>query len=174
MDVAFQFFAPFVVVEGRGAIATSAKNLLLSESFQRTAKVIGELPEAARVSNPSFDYLLRCREFNITALNRGETASFTFWINSPQSADIPRVLSTTEKAGVKLLSRPADIRPLNIAQLKGAILLGVPCSALCAYGVSLTGLSPLSIAILSLVSGILCGAFGFLLIALLRLIRRLL
>src|SRR5258708_13927659 len=70
MDLVFQFYTPFIVVEGPVSITTSAKNLLFIESFQNTAMAVAEMTEGTRTSNPSYDYLVSCRDDNLPALNR--------------------------------------------------------------------------------------------------------
>ncbi|HWA24495.1 MAG TPA: hypothetical protein VG734_02390 [Lacunisphaera sp.] len=172
IDLLFTFYAPFSIVEGTGGLADSGKALLLSDGFQKTVAGVLATPEATRTTTPQYEYVVRNREFHLAALNRGETASFMFWVNSPAATDNPIVVVTTEKVGVKMISRPAKFRPLNVTAVKVALLIGVPIALLWACGVSLTGLPPLTMSFVAMLGGLLSGAFGFGIAALIRWVRR--
>jgi hypothetical protein len=159
-DLLFTFFEPFAILEGHGSVASSAKNLFLSNGFVATATNVSALPEADRSKNASFQYLHRNREFHLLALNRGEKATFNFWINSSAPNDAPRVLMTTEKAGVKLVSRPSRLQMLDFALFKTVIPIGLLLSLAVAFTLSKIDLSPLTLALGCCFSGCCSGLIG--------------
>jgi hypothetical protein len=91
LDVLFTFNEPFAIGEATGAVSESAKALLLSKQHLETVSAMRSLSDAERSAHPSWKYVMRNREFHIPALNRGQTATFNFWINSSTPTDVPQV-----------------------------------------------------------------------------------
>jgi hypothetical protein len=172
LDLLIQFQTPFVIVDGGGGIETSSKALLYSADFYATLQAVAALPEVSRPAHESYDYLTRSREFHVPALNRGEKINLLFWINSASATAVPFVVVSTEKAGVRMVSRKADIRPLNMAQLRAGLYLGIPLALLYAYIMSRAELTQLQLAFLCVFGGLLAGAVGIALQAFIHWLRR--
>lgn len=160
LDILFTFIEPFQVIEGHGGLASSAKAALFSEDFQKTIKVVRELPEEERKKHTSYPYLGRNREFNLPSLNRSEVANFNFWINANDPKALAEILVTTEKSGVRLISRRANFQPLDVALLKASLPFGLILAALAVVAITRLDLSPITLALLSCAIGAGTGFLG--------------
>lgn len=173
LDVLFTFNEPFQVVEGQGGLVSSAKAALYSEGFQKTMKAVLDLPESDRQKHLSYSYLIRNREFHLPSMNRGDSARFSFWINADDEKASVVVLVTTERSGIRLVSRKANFQPLDIGLLKTVIPLGLVVAVSASIAVARLGLSPVSLALTCCGIGAGTGILGVLAFFLVRVIKRL-
>ncbi len=172
MDILITFNPEFSIVEATGSINTSAKTLLLSSDFIRTQEVVSAVPKDDRPRHPSMAYLLRNKEFHLPALNRGEVVSFLFWINSTNPNAVPTVNLTTEKVGVKMVSRPAEIRVFDWALAKRTMPFGAFVAVLLALMLSNLALSASTVAVISCLLGASFSLLGLWMRAIVRLLTR--
>ncbi|MCM2274941.1 MAG: hypothetical protein NDI75_09140 [Candidatus Didemnitutus sp.] len=173
LDVLFTFNEPFQFIESHGGLVCSAKSSLFSDGFQRTIKVVANLPEAERSKHSSYPYLMRNREFHLPSLNRGDSAKFSFWVNADDEKAIPEVTVTTEKSGVRLVSRKANFQPLDVNVLKVAIPVGILVATCATIGVAQLGLSTMALALTSCAIGAGTGLIGLLVLFIVRVLKRL-
>lgn len=173
LDVLFTFNEPFQLIEGHGGLVSSAKASHFSDGFQRTIKVVADLPEAERSKHASYPYLMRNREFHLPSLNRGDSAKFSFWVNADDEKAIAEVTVTTERSGVRLVSRKANVQPLDVNVLKAAIPVGILVAACATIGVAQLGLSTMALALTSCAIGAGTGLIGLLALFTMRALKRL-
>lgn len=171
-DILFTFQNSYIILDGQGSISTSAKTLLFSQAYQETVRLIQQLPEPDRPRHQSYNFVVQNREFHLPSLNRGGTATFTFLINSNALNQIASVVVTTEKNGVKLLSRPAQPNLLGVP-LKLASPLGIIVAIVLVFAIAHLDLSPTASAFLGFLIGATALLLGIFLIRLLRFLKTL-
>jgi hypothetical protein len=171
-DVLFTFQNSYVIVNGQGNISTSAKTLSLSQGFQETVRVVQQQPEANRQTHKSYNFVVQNREFHLPSLNRRGSATFTFFIDSKIPNEIASVIVTTEKKGVKLVSRPAQPKMLGVP-MKQATAVGIIFAILLVFAISYLALSSTASAFLGFFVGISALLLGILFIRLFRFLKNL-
>lgn len=173
LDVLFTFNDPFQLIESHGGLVSSAKASLFSDGFQRTIKVLADLSEAERSKHASYPYLVRNREFHLPSLNRGDSAKFAFWLNADDENAIPVVTVTTERPGVRLVSRKVNFQPLDVNVLKVAVPVGILVAACATIGVAQLGLPTMALALTSCAIGAGTGLIGLMILFAMRALKRL-
>lgn len=113
------------------------------------------------------------REYHLTTLNRGQSAAFNFWVNSnvPQASPVLNV--TTEKSGVRLISRPSRMLNFDRSQLLPMVVVGIGVAVPLVYYIAVSSLSGLTKVGAAFAIGITYNGLGFLVLQLIRLFRRL-
>jgi hypothetical protein len=166
--VVVAFDPPFAIIDSVAGLDTSAKRLLLTQEFINTTNLVMALPADQQAKHISTEYVARSREIRFPAFNRGESATLKFWVHSPLAGVAPSVRVTTEKAGVKIISRPALVQGLNVTELKKALPIGVSVALVGTYAVAMIPMSPIKLAFAGCLIGTASGTFGF---AVLKLVR---
>jgi hypothetical protein len=170
LEILFTFQNSYFVLHDQGSISTSAKTLFRSRDYQNTVQEILKLPEPDRQKHISWDYVNTNREFHLPSLNRGSSATFTFLIDSNVPNQVASVIVTSEKKGVKLLSRPAQPHIFGVP-LKLATPWGILIAVILVFIVSRFGLSSTKLAFLCFLLGTASLLFGIGLIRMFRLLR---
>lgn len=171
-DMLFTFLNSFSIQHAQGALFESAKTLDLSPAFHGTVEILKPLGEAVRTAHPSFSYVMENREFRLPSLNRGASATFTFLISSKLSDNDAKVLVTSEKKGVRLVLRPAQPMLAGV-RLLDCVAWGLILTPGLVYVIARLDLSPVTIAFLCFLVGVLAGLFGIIIVRLLRFIKNL-
>lgn len=169
-DILINFQNSYTILHGQGGISTSAKTLSFSQPFQQTIQIVQQLSDSDRQGHPSYNYVVQNREFHLPSLNRGDSAIFTFLIDSTAPNQIASVLVTTEKKGVKLLSRPAQPNLFGVS-LQLATPVGIIAAILLVFVISYLSLSSTASAFLGFAVGALALLLGLFLIKLFRFLK---
>lgn len=173
LDLLFTFNEPFEVLDGHGGLISSAKAAQFSDGFKATIDSVAKTQDAERAKHLSVPYLRRNREFHLASLNRGESARFSFWINADDCKAVAEVWVTTEKSGVRLISRKADVRPLDWGLIKIAVPAGLIVAALAVVWITQFELSRTALALVCCAVGACAGILGILVLLGLRALKRL-
>jgi hypothetical protein len=159
-DVLFTFNDSFIVIKDQSGIRTSAKTLRWSAEFDGLSAKLGAMPEPDRPKHQSWAYAVRNREYHLPALDRGAEAVFTFWIHGADQNCNPSVKVSSEKGGLRLISRKADHRALDVAEIRRGLVVGVLLTVPVVWGLSHSDMSPLTIGWSTFVTGVCVGAIG--------------
>ena len=172
-DLLFTFNQEFGVVFAAGGLDSSAKQLLLSNSYFGTLQQVLALEAEKQSGHLSYAYLIHNREFAVASMNRGCTATFDFTVHSDSPAAIASVRVTSEAHGIRVLSRPPIPELLGVPQ-KWAIIIGLLIGCAVTALVALSSIPPLAIAFATFAVGTFAALFGVAAIWIMRKTRALL
>lgn len=128
-DILFFFRNARGVLQSHASLSTSDKSLLNSTEYQKTLAAVMALKPDERLTNPSFLYVHRNREYAVPALNRGAAIAATFVV-CPNDATEPNLSITTEHKGVKLKREPIGTKLFGVDTTRAAMYGVVVGSAL--------------------------------------------